>query len=114
MTDPAVSVPRMASITARYQNKTETFSHPGGTDAVVVLKFDPQRYFVRFETPPGPSNSVYVFTAPATFSGGPGVASNLPLERKWHDDPAGTTAEWLAIAAAPTTIVVITTRYLGD
>lgn len=114
MTDPAVSVPRMAVISARYTQTVTVFPHPGGPDAVSILPRDPQRYFINIQLPPGPAANVYVFTGQPGFTGGAGVVTNLPMERKWHDDPAGVTEEWFAIVSAPTDIVITTTRYIGD
>lgn len=114
MTVDQFDVPSMAVIAARYKTTIAIFTHGGGAGPELILPGDPQRFFVRVEAAPVPNFNVFIIAGQSTLEANLGMNNNLPLERKYRDDPAGVTGEWFALSTGPGVIVISTARYLGD
>lgn len=97
---------------AEYTTQLTIVTNPG-SGFIRVLKANPRRWFVRFESPTGGSSMDYVCPGPVPpFNGQPNSIPS-PQEWKFLDCPSLVTGEWYAVGLAGFNLLITEVLYMG-
>lgn len=107
-----VNSPSLSAIASRYKTQLTWVSLSPGA-AQEILKADPRRWAVRFNSGSAALSQITVFPdVPIT-----GTFSNIgmPQDYEWNfrDHPAAVTGSWKASAAAPQILQIVETLFIG-